>query len=152
MEHTYIYGPAPRSTRLMLRLGPSVNTSDQVASPSSRSLWTEAMTMSRSRIILGSLTVACLPSSAAKTIVASSTRSCCISQRGDSGRNGSATRMMTKKKPWKAIGQRHAKDDGSACWLAKPMKVLRGWPSAIKALWMTNIACSESAYTGAGRT
>ena len=131
---THMYGPAPRRTRLMLRFFPSVNTSPQDASPSSRSFWTDATTMSRSRIIFSSLIVAVLLSRRANTSVASSTRSCWTSQRGDSGNNGRMQRMMIKKKPWKAIGHLHANEDGSAWLLASPMNVLMGNPKAIRAL------------------
>lgn len=39
-----------------------------------------------------------------------------------------------RKKPWNAMGHRHAKEDGSAWLLARPMNVLSGWPKAIRAL------------------
>ena len=140
-DHWFImYGPAPRSTRLMLRLGPSVNTSPHDTSPTSRSCWTDANTISRSRTTFGSLTVVSGPSSWANTLLASSTRSWEINQRGDSGSMGRTRRMATRKTPWKAMGHLQAKDVFSSWLLARPMNVLSGWPKAIKALWMTSIA------------
>lgn len=123
---TDMNGPAPSRTRLMFRFLPSVKTSAQVASPTSRSFSTDAITLSRSAMTLASSEVALAPCSRAKMVVASSTRPWAMSQRGDSGRKGKAQRMMMMKKAWKAIGNLHPNDDGSAWELASPMKVLRG--------------------------
>ena len=57
---------------------------------------------------------------------------------------------MTQKTPWNAIGQRQENSEGSAWLEARPMKVLRGCPSAMRADWMTSMAwtSSETARNG----
>ena len=122
---------------------PSVNTSPHDAEPSRSSCCTDALTSSRWRTTLGCSMLTSLPSSLAKISTASSSLSCWASQRGDSGRIGKAMRMITRNTPWKAIGHLHAKEEGSAWLLARPINVLSGWPKAINALWMMRSACSH---------